>query len=79
LPGILANAGGVIVSYFEWVQNLQQFSWSLDTVRERLQKRLTAASQVVFSLAREQRCTYREAAYQIAAQRLKEAFFATGF
>jgi glutamate dehydrogenase (NAD(P)+) len=79
LPGILANAGGVVVSYFEWVQNLQRFSWSLDTIRERLQKTLTTASGAVFSLATEQRCTYREAAYQIAAQRLKEAFFAAGF
>lgn len=79
LPGILANAGGVIVSYFEWVQNLQRFSWSLDTIRERLQRRLTTASTAVFSLAADQRCTYREAAYQIAAQRLKEAFFAAGF
>jgi glutamate dehydrogenase/leucine dehydrogenase len=69
----------VIVSYFEWVQNLQQFSWPLETVLERLQDKLTAAARAVFGLAAEQKCSYREAAYQIGAQRLKEAFFAAGF
>ncbi len=79
LPDILVNAGGVIVSYFEWVQNLQQFSWSSRTVRERLHTRLRHASQAVFSRAEDESCTYREAAYAIATQRMKEAFFAFGF
>jgi glutamate dehydrogenase (NAD(P)+) len=79
LPDILANAGGVTVSYFEWVQNLQQFSWNLNTVRERLEEKMVAASSAVFHLADEQECTYREAAYQIAAKRLKDALYAAGF
>ena len=64
LPGILANAGGVVVSYFEWVQNLQQFSWPLETVRQRLQEKLTSAARNVFSLAQEQSCPCRDSAYQ---------------
>jgi glutamate dehydrogenase/leucine dehydrogenase len=79
LSSILVSSGGVTVSYFEWVQNLQQFSWNLDTVRERLQAKLVASSSAVFQLADEQNCTYREAAYQIAAKRLKDALYAAGF
>ncbi len=79
LPSILVSAGGVTVSYFEWVQNLQQFSWSLETVNERLQQRMVTASTAVFRLADEQKCSYREAAYQIATARLKDALYAAGF
>jgi glutamate dehydrogenase (NAD(P)+) len=79
LPSILTNAGGVTVSYFEWVQNLQQFSWSLDTVRQHLSEKMTTAAASVFRCADEQRCNYRQAAYRIATKRLKDAFFAAGF
>jgi glutamate dehydrogenase (NAD(P)+) len=79
LPSILVSSGGVTVSYFEWVQNLQQFSWSLETVRERLQDKMVSAATAVFRLADEQKCTYREAAYQIATRRLKDALYAAGF
>ena len=79
LPDILVNAGGVTVSYFEWVQNLQQFSWSLDTVQERLRRRLETASKDVFELATTDKCSYRDAAYQIATRRLKDAFYLAGF
>jgi glutamate dehydrogenase (NAD(P)+) len=79
LPSILVSSGGVTVSYFEWVQNLQQFSWDLETVRARLREKMVAASSAVFRLADEQKCTYREAAYQIAARRLKDALYAAGF
>ncbi len=48
LPDIVANAGGVIVSYFEWVQNLENQQWDLDEVNERLKKRMDAAVQTVF-------------------------------
>jgi glutamate dehydrogenase (NAD(P)+) len=79
LPDILVNAGGVIVSYFEWVQNLQQFSWPLEVVRERQQEKLREAARAVFRVAEERACSHREGAYQIATDRLKEAFFAAGF
>lgn len=79
LPDILANAGGVIVSYFEWVQNLQQMSWDLDTVRGRLERRLQTATEGVFARAGDEKCSLRDASYQIATERLKEAAFITGF
>lgn len=79
LPSILTNAGGVTVSYFEWVQNLQQFSWSLEEVERRLRDKLTRAAKAVFQLAGGEQCSYRQAAYTIATRRLKDAFFAAGF
>ena len=79
LPGILANAGGVTVSYFEWVQNLQQFSWSMEDIYQRLQARLSTAAWAVFSLSDSEHCSYRDAAYRIATTRIKDAFFASGF
>ena len=48
VPDILANAGGVTVSYFEWVQNIQQFRWELDQVNLELKKRMTRATETVF-------------------------------
>jgi glutamate dehydrogenase (NAD(P)+) len=79
LPDILLNAGGVTASYFEWVQNLQQISWSLGEVEEELRSRLVAATQDVMSLAQQADCSWREAAYQLAIRRLHEAFLMAGF
>jgi len=80
LPDILANAGGVIVSYFEWVQNLQQFSWTLEDVRARHDQRMhKAVDHVVDEAKHHKGDRYRQAAYRIATQRLKEAYFAAGF
>ncbi len=79
VPDILANAGGVTVSYFEWVQNLQQFSWTFDEIRSRLQERLDRASDQVLEMAERDGGSLREAAYRIATARVKEAFFLAGF
>ncbi len=78
VPDILANAGGVIVSYFEWVQNLQFYSWGLETVRQRLRNKLITASRQVCQLTNEKGISPREASYQIAVSRLHEAFFLSG-
>lgn len=79
LPDILANTGGVIVSYFEWVQNLQHLPWPREQVQAEMVSRLTNACDHVFALATGQECSYREAAHQIATRRLKEALWVTSF
>ncbi len=73
VPDILANAGGVIVSYFEWTQNLQQYRWELDTVNQHLEKQLGRAYRDVHAFAQERNITMREAAYAIAIQRVADA------
>ena len=73
LPDILANAGGVIVSYFEWVQNMQQMPWEKEKITEQLRTKLTKASDEVFAVATGKECSYRQAAYLIATQRLRDA------
>jgi glutamate dehydrogenase (NAD(P)+) len=73
LPDILANAGGVTVSYFEWVQNLQFYKWGLNRVRQELDSVLSRAFDAVWQEANTQRCTLRTAAYMIAIRRVKAA------
>jgi glutamate dehydrogenase (NAD(P)+) len=73
LPDFLANAGGVVVSYFEWTQNLQQFRWELEQVNDGLERKMVAAYNGVASFAREHSVTLRTAAYAIALRRVAEA------
>lgn len=73
LPDFLMNSGGVIVSYFEWVQNLQQQPWSLDKVNEELHRKITAAYRMVRDLVNKEHVTWRTAAYAIALTRVAEA------
>lgn len=73
LPDILANAGGVTVSYFEWVQNLQYYKWGLNRVRQELDRQLTTAFEAVFQEANQHRESMRTAAYMIAIQRVWRA------
>jgi glutamate dehydrogenase (NAD(P)+) len=60
------------------VQNLQHFRWTLEEVEQRLRDTLREACRAVFELAKDDKCSYRLAAYQIATRRLKESFFAAG-
>ncbi|MCU0879115.1 MAG: glutamate dehydrogenase [Pirellulaceae bacterium] len=73
LPDILANAGGVTVSYFEWVQNLQYYKWGLNRVRQELDHVLTRAFDAVWHQATAEKCSLRTAAYMIAIKRVKAA------
>jgi glutamate dehydrogenase (NAD(P)+) len=73
LPDILANAGGVTVSYFEWVHNLQYYKWGLNRVRQELEHILTRAFDAVWQEANVSRCSLRTAAYMIAIRRVKAA------
>lgn len=72
-PGILANAGGVIVSYFEWVQNLQQFYWTRDEVNKKLERIIVPAYEKVRDLSRKNKISLRQAAYTIGMERVAQA------
>ena len=73
VPDILANAGGVIVSYFEWVQDLQSFFWEESEVNQRLHRIMVRSFQEVLAGAEREKVGLREAAYILAVGRVAEA------
>ena len=73
LPDLLVNAGGVTVSYFEWVQNIQRFPWDLDRVNGALEEILVRAYREVRDTVAKDKTTYRAAAFSIAVDRVVKA------
>lgn len=78
IPDVLANAGGVLVSFFEWVQNMQHVSWDLASIRDRADERLVLTTETVVHRSEENGRSLRAAAYEISVERVCNALLAAG-
>ncbi|KPJ49900.1 glutamate dehydrogenase [candidate division TA06 bacterium DG_26] len=78
VPDVLANSGGVIVSYFEWVQDIQAFFWELEQINKNLDRVITKSFDEVWALSQERKVDMRMAAYMIAVERVANALKVRG-
>jgi glutamate dehydrogenase (NAD(P)+) len=79
IPDFLDNSGGVIVSYFEWCQNIQGYYWELDEVYKRLDARITKAFHAMYDMRKKEKVHSRMAAYLVAVARVVEAMKLRGW
>ena len=79
IPDILANAGGVTGSYFEWTRNIQQMPWTEQKFNEALQDYMVRAYAATSAFARDRACTLRQAAFAIGIQRVAAAVRMRGY
>ena len=79
IPDILANAGGVVVSYFEWVQGLQYYFWRESEINTRLQELIIRAFNQVMALSKKESVALRTAALMLGVRRVAEGFQVRGF
>jgi glutamate dehydrogenase (NAD(P)+) len=73
VPDVICNAGGVIVSYFEWVQDFSSFFWSEEEIQQRLERILVGALERVWDTAERHRISLRTAAFAVACERILAA------
>lgn len=79
VPDIVATSGGVVVSYFEWTQNIQQHRWTLEQVNRELEEKLCSAYEAIRAQAQEEGVPLRAAAFMTGVQRVVEALELRGF